>query len=235
MAGRPSLVSAARPPRDRSSAGRQLLVALAGLALLGVCGLVARNGRVGALERAVKQVVERQRPGTSIGSAIHARGDVSLQGLSFVSGHSVIVTAVAGLLTPTLPRRWKPVPWVIVVLNGVTRVYVGAHNPLDVAGGFGLGLVIAGVPNALICLIPRMERAESAPSAAETPVAPDTAADADAGAETDKGRDAQAASEPHRPSTRRRWCRPPSLWRWSLPSSCSSGPRRRISPRSGRR
>ena len=168
MAGRPSLVSAARPPRVRSSAGRQLLVALAGLALLGVCGLVARNGRVGAiergafravndlpdwlyrflwvfqqfgnlvialvvavvialpfvaprslaagaavglklvLERAVKQVVERQRPGTSIGSAIHARGDVSLQGLSFVSGHSVIVTAMAGLLTPILPRRWKP-------------------------------------------------------------------------------------------------------------------------------
>jgi len=206
MAGRPSLVSAARPPRDRSSAGRQLLVALAGLALLGVCGLVARNGRVGAiergafravndlpdwlyrflwvfqqfgnlvialvvavvialpfvaprslaagaavglklvLERAVKQVVERQRPGTSIGSAIHARGDVSLQGLSFVSGHSVIVTAMAGLLTPILPRRWKPAPWVIVVLNGVTRVYVGAHNPLDVVGGFGLGLVIAGPP-----------------------------------------------------------------------------------------
>ncbi|MBA2751243.1 MAG: phosphatase PAP2 family protein [Actinobacteria bacterium] len=227
MAGRPSLVSAARPPRDRSSAGRHLLVALAGLALLGVCGLVARNGRVGAiergafravndlpdwlyrflwvfqqfgnlvialvvavvialllrrptvalaagaavglklvLERAVKQVVERQRPGTSIGSAIHARGDVSLQGLSFVSGHSVIVTAVAGLLTPILPGRWKPVPWVIVVLNGVTRVYVGAHNPLDVVGGLGLGLVIAGVLNALICLIPRLERARSAASAA---------------------------------------------------------------------
>ncbi len=208
MAGRPSLVSAARPPRDRSSAGRHLLVALAGLALLGVCGLVARNGRVGAaergafravndlpdwlyrflwvfqqfgnlvialvvavvialllrrptvalaagaavglklvLERAVKQVVERQRPGTSIGSAIHARGDVSLQGLSFVSGHSVIVTAVAGLLTPILPGRWKPVPWVIVVLNGVTRVYVGAHNPLDVLCGAGLGLVIAGCLN----------------------------------------------------------------------------------------
>jgi len=193
--------------------GGHLLVALAGLGILAVSALVARNGRVGAperrvfravndlpqglyrflwvfqqfgnliialvlavvvalllrrplvalaaggavglklvLERAVKQVVERQRPATSIGN-IHARGDVSVHGLSFVSGHSVIVTAVAGLLTPILPRRWKPVPWVIVVLNGVTRVYVGAHNPLDILGGFGLGLLIAGVLNAGLTLI----------------------------------------------------------------------------------
>ena len=78
------------------------------------------------------------------------RGDVSVGGLSFVSGHAVIVTAVAGLLTPILPRRWKWVPWVVVVLNGVTRIYVGAHNPLDIVGGIGVGLVIAGVLNALL-------------------------------------------------------------------------------------
>jgi len=100
-------------------------------------------------EKAVKEIVQRSRPGTSIGD-ITSRGDVSAAGLSFVSGHAVIVTAVAGLLTPILPRRWKWVPWAIVVLNGVTRIYVGAHNPLDIVGGVGVGLVIAGLLNAIL-------------------------------------------------------------------------------------
>jgi membrane-associated phospholipid phosphatase len=62
----------------------------------------------------------------------------------------VIVTAVAGLLTPILPRAWRWVPWAIVLLNGVARIYVGAHNPLDILGGIGLGLVIAGILNAIL-------------------------------------------------------------------------------------
>jgi undecaprenyl-diphosphatase len=100
-------------------------------------------------ESAVKAIVERSRPGTTIGD-ITMRGDVSAHGLSFVSGHAVVITAVAGLLTPILPRAWKWVPWLFVFLNGVARIYVGAHNPLDVVGGFGLGLVICGVINAVL-------------------------------------------------------------------------------------
>jgi undecaprenyl-diphosphatase len=100
-------------------------------------------------EQAVKEVVQRSRPGTTIGD-VTMRGDVSAHGLSFVSGHAVIVTAVAGLLTPILPRAWRWVPWAIVVLNGITRIYVGAHNPLDIVGGIGLGLVIAGILNTIL-------------------------------------------------------------------------------------
>jgi membrane-associated phospholipid phosphatase len=110
--------------------------------------IVAAVLKIGS-ERLVKEVVQRSRPGTTIGD-ITIRGDVSSHGLSFVSGHAVIITAVAGLLAPILPGRWKWVPWIFVVLNGVTRIYVGAHNPLDVIGGVGVGLVIAGLLNALI-------------------------------------------------------------------------------------
>jgi undecaprenyl-diphosphatase len=113
-------------------------------------------------EKLVKEIVQRSRPGTSIGD-ITMRGDVSAGGLSFVSGHAVIVTAVAGLLTPILPRRWKWVPWVFVVLNGVARIYVGAHNPLDIVGGVGVGLVIAGLLNALLLAT------RPAPAAVATP------------------------------------------------------------------
>jgi glycosyltransferase 2 family protein len=100
-------------------------------------------------EKLVKEVVQRSRPGSTIGD-ITMRGDVSRHGLSFVSGHAVIITAIAGLLAPILPGRWKWVPWGFVALNGVVRIYVGAHNPLDVVGGIGVGLVIAGLLNALI-------------------------------------------------------------------------------------
>ncbi|MFN2504070.1 MAG: phosphatase PAP2 family protein [Acidimicrobiales bacterium] len=107
-----------------------------------------------ALERAVKATVSRSRPGTSIGPDVHLRGDVSRGGESFVSGHAVLVTALAGVISPYLPGRWKAVPWTIVALVMVTRVYVGAHNPLDVICGAGLGLAIAACLN-LIFGVPR--------------------------------------------------------------------------------
>jgi glycosyltransferase 2 family protein len=100
-----------------------------------------------ALERAVKAVVTRERPATSIGPDVHLRGDVAVSGESFVSGHAVLVAAIAGLVTPYLPGRWKAAPWVLVALVMVTRVYVGAHNPLDVVCGAGLGLAIAACLN----------------------------------------------------------------------------------------
>lgn len=96
------------------------------------------------LEQVVKDVVQRARPGTSVGDAI-LRGQVSAHGLSFVSGHAVIAVALATALSAVLPRRSLAAVWVLVALNGLTRIYVGAHNPLDIVGGAGLGLLI-GAP-----------------------------------------------------------------------------------------
>jgi membrane-associated phospholipid phosphatase len=99
------------------------------------------------LERAVKEIVVRERPGTSIGDDVELRGDVSASGPSFVSGHAVMVAAIATLVTPYLPGRWRPVPWVLVGLVMVGRVYVGAHNPLDVVCGAALGITIGSLLN----------------------------------------------------------------------------------------
>jgi membrane-associated phospholipid phosphatase len=111
------------------------------------------------LERMVKLMVERHRPGTTVPGAI-LRGDVPSRGLSFTSGHTVLVAALALIVTPYLRGRWKALPWVIVASVGVARVYLGAHNPLDVVGGAALGVVIGGLVNFAVG-VPAEERKES--------------------------------------------------------------------------
>ena len=98
-------------------------------------------------ERTVKALVSRERPGTSIGTDVRGRGDVHLVGESFVSGHAVLVAALAGVVTPYLSGRWRLVPWFLVLGVMAGRVYVGAHNPLDVVCGAALGVAIAGAVN----------------------------------------------------------------------------------------
>jgi len=118
-----------------------------------VAGLVLLVPLKLIVEKAVvKQLVERERPGTTIcgypddfDEICGNFRDVPLEGLSFVSGHAIIAWGVAALLWPVLPGRWRWLPIAIATLNAIARVYLGAHNPLDVIGGAAIGIALGAL------------------------------------------------------------------------------------------
>jgi undecaprenyl-diphosphatase len=93
--------------------------------------------------------IYRARPGTSTPDAI-VRGNTPTDGPAFVSGHLILVTALAWVVTPYLRGRWRIAPWIVVGVVGWARMYLGAHNPLDVTGGAAMGLILGGVVNLLV-------------------------------------------------------------------------------------
>jgi undecaprenyl-diphosphatase len=92
----------------------------------------------------VKQLVERERPFVSVGPEIVVRG-TAFEGLSFPSGHATTAFALAVLVTAFLPARWRAVPMLWAVVVGVSRLYYGEHNLLDVVAGAAIGTAFGTV------------------------------------------------------------------------------------------
>jgi membrane-associated phospholipid phosphatase len=99
-----------------------------------------------SLEAVAKTFVQRGRPAETV-SGVILRGQSAAHGLSFPSGHAMVIFAIAALVAPYLKNWWKVLPWALAAAVCLSRVYLGAHFPLDVAAGAGLGVFIGGVLN----------------------------------------------------------------------------------------
>ena len=94
--------------------------------------------------RMARHLAVRQRPGTSEPGAVLRGADVPSTGPSFPSGHVILVAAVTCVVVDGLPSGWLWLLFVVPLLVMLGRVYVGAHNPLDVTAGLGAGLLVGG-------------------------------------------------------------------------------------------
>jgi glycosyltransferase 2 family protein len=97
-----------------------------------------------------KLLVARGRP-EALMSGVESR-EIFETGPGFPSGHTAVATAIALTIMTFLPKRYRWGLVTLALLVGVSRIYLGVHMPLDVVGGFGLGLIAAG----MIQLLPHL-------------------------------------------------------------------------------
>ncbi|MCB2293711.1 phosphatase PAP2 family protein [Clostridium algoriphilum] len=127
----------------------QILITLLGFVILyllnnkleAIC-CVFNIGVTGFINLVLKNTIKRSRP---IGIKL-----VEAHGYSFPSGHSSISTAIGIVLIYFILKRIKnkKIAYLIsgviltyLILVGISRVYVGAHYPTDVLGGWFIAIV----------------------------------------------------------------------------------------------
>jgi glycosyltransferase 2 family protein len=98
--------------------------------------------------RWIKDQVGRGRPADLL-SDVHLRGHHD-SGLGFVSGHAAVAVAIATMIVPYLGRRARWVAVAVAVGVCLSRMYVGAHLPLDVVGGAALGWAAGSLVHLLL-------------------------------------------------------------------------------------
>lgn len=65
--------------------------------------------------------------------------DYVVRGPGFPSGHVALATAMALVVSDYLPKKYKWIAVVWIVLVAYSRMYLGIHAPLDIVGGFAIG------------------------------------------------------------------------------------------------
>ena len=117
----------------------------------------------------LKIIVDRPRPTDDLIAVLQSH-----DGLSFPSGHAFTAVVIMGLLFYLAPRllswRWavtvvRAASLVMILLTGLSRVYLGAHWPSDVLGG----LLFGGITLALLIHLHRFQSRSKVREARQRP------------------------------------------------------------------
>ena len=92
----------------------------------------------GILTSLIKENMSLPRPPAVFGDAVQVLGS-KMMGKSFPSGHTSTVFALACSLRGVTSNRVYRVVLIMAALVGLSRVYIGAHFPIDVVFGALLG------------------------------------------------------------------------------------------------
>ena len=93
--------------------------------------------------KGVKKLVGRGRP-YDFDSATHLRLGTEIDGsLGFVSGHAAVAMASAGIIHRYTSPPIAAGAYGLAAVVGLSRIYAGAHLPIDVLGGAALGVLVA--------------------------------------------------------------------------------------------
>jgi undecaprenyl-diphosphatase len=122
--------------------GLLIIVLARGTRALGWAALIALGSLV--LSVIIKQLWQRSRPDTA--------RELGLRTFSFPSGHTYGSSVIYGLIAVIawhLSGPWHlvlPLMLIILIVKiGLSRVYLGAHYPTDVIGGWILGALVLAI------------------------------------------------------------------------------------------
>lgn len=128
------------------------IATIGAVALAGFIALIKSKRRIGLailfsgaiawlMANTLKELIGRARPNGFIDGAMIRYAELA-GGNGFPSGHSTVAAACGMSLALILPRKYTLLIVIVVLLVGVSRVYLGVHLPLDVVGGWAIGIVV---------------------------------------------------------------------------------------------
>jgi undecaprenyl-diphosphatase len=105
--------------------------------------IVAAGFIAWALAKGVKRLVGRGRPHDH-DPETNLRLWTEIDGsLGYVSGHAAVAMATTGIINRYGPPRLGAAAYGLAGIVALSRIYAGAHLPIDVVGGAALGVLVS--------------------------------------------------------------------------------------------